>query len=407
MQLPIEEIVIGKRIRQDYGDVHALAESIRLVGLLHPIAINEQCRLIAGARRLRAVQQLGWDKVEVTICRSVDDATKAILAERDENSCRLDLNPIEKNAVIRAVLAVEVPEAKKRHKSNTGGRPPKNSRENFPRVFQDNDKRALARAAKAVGWSYRTAAKSLAVEKSGEDEVIESMVKTGKVDGAFKELERRKAQSERQQRAQSAKRVAGSSDHGIVVGDFRKQAVAPASVDLIFADPPYDRKSLGLYGDLAQFAASALVDGGSLLAYAGQYLLADILPLMTPHLRLWWICGCRHTGKLARMNEYGIVVHWKPIIWLVKGTRRDKLTFVDDLVEGSREKAHHDWQQSEIEAAYFIEKLTDAGELICDPFCGGGTTSVVAKRTARRWLSFEIDPKSAAIARKRVMEAKP
>lgn len=38
------------------------------------------------------------------------------------------------------------------------------------------------------------------------------------------------------------------------------------SVDLIFTDPPYEKKSLHLYGDLAQCAARWLKPGGLLMA---------------------------------------------------------------------------------------------------------------------------------------------
>lgn len=41
-------------------------------------------------------------------------------------------------------------------------------------------------------------------------------------------------------------------------------------------------------------------------------------------------------------------------------------------------------------AAFFIEFLTDPGDLILDPFAGSNTTGYVAECLNRRWLSFEI-----------------
>jgi ParB family chromosome partitioning protein len=54
----------GKRHRQDYGDLDGLAESIAAVGLLHPVVVNSDGRLIAGARRIMAAaQKLGWTEI--------------------------------------------------------------------------------------------------------------------------------------------------------------------------------------------------------------------------------------------------------------------------------------------------------------------------------------------------------
>lgn len=214
---------------------------------------------------------------------------------------------------------------------------------------------------------------------------------------------------ERQEQAVVAREKVGpvdDNDYGVITGDFREHAdrVSDNSVDLIFCDPPYDRDSVGLYGDLAEFGAAKLVNGGSLMCYAGHYLLPDIFKLMTPHLRYWWMCGCYHTGQLARMTEYGIVVHWKPILWFVKVARGDKNAFIDDLVSGGQEKSHHKWQQAENEAAYYIEKLCHENGLVVDPFCGGGTTAVAAINLDRYCTTFEIDKDSADIARSRIKD---
>jgi ParB-like chromosome segregation protein Spo0J len=222
------------------------------------------------------------------------------------------------------------------------------------------------------------------------------------------EKERAKEEADRQE-ARNLKLVrkeTADDNQNVIVGDFRDHAddIDDESVSLIFTDPPYDRKSLDLYGDLAEFGAAKLQSGGSLLCYAGHYLLADILPRMTAHLRLWWVCCCRHTGKSARMTEYGIVVGWKPILWFVKETRGDKDTFVDDIVVSEMEKGTHAWQQGLVDAEYYIEKLSRPGDLVVDPFCGGGTTAVAAKRLDRRWRTFEIKETAAVKARKRIKD---
>jgi ParB family chromosome partitioning protein len=64
---PIDRILIGKRLRQDVGDLDGLSASIAEVGLLHPIVVTPDNRLVAGYRRLLACRQLGWSEVPVYI----------------------------------------------------------------------------------------------------------------------------------------------------------------------------------------------------------------------------------------------------------------------------------------------------------------------------------------------------
>src|SRR5262249_41028213 len=87
-----------------------------------------------------------------------------------------------------------------------------------------------------------------------------------------------------QQQADREARVALATDlqiEGFHLGDFRAVArnIPDDTVDLVFADPPYDRESLTLYGDLARIAAAKLVEGGSLVCYLGQYQIDKVLEL--------------------------------------------------------------------------------------------------------------------------------
>jgi len=194
---------------------------------------------------------------------------------------------------------------------------------------------------------------------------------------------------------------------GLYHGDFREigDKIPDASVDLIFTDPPYDRKAIELFDGLGRFAARVLRPGGSLVAYIGQIQLPDAVADLSKHLRYWWTCSCYHSGPtLLRMNEYGIVNGWKPMLWFVKETRGDKLKFINDVATGSREKSHHEWQQSEQEARYFIEHLTDADGFVVDPFCGGGTTPAACIGLGRKWAAFEIDEANLARASERISE---
>ena len=53
---------------------------------------------------------------------------------------------------------------------------------------------------------------------------------------------------------------------------------------------------------------------------------------------------------------------------------------------------------------FFIEFLTDPGDLVVDIFSGSNTTGQVAEDLGRRWLSIELDKSYAALSAVRFME---
>lgn len=201
---------------------------------------------------------------------------------------------------------------------------------------------------------------------------------------------------------QPAKDVPGGDP--IRLGDFRELSaeLTDNSVDLIFTDPPYDDESLPLYDQMGAVAARVLKPGGSLVTYCGHMQLLKAGEYLARHLRYWQPLCCLHSGPAARLTEFGVVALFKPMLWFVKGTRSDKHTFVDNVVTGQREKDHHEWQQSEAEAAYFIEMLSPPSGFVVDFFAGGGTTIVAAHRLGRSVIGYEKSAKHHAAAAERL-----
>lgn len=94
MQLPVDSIIIRKRVRKDLGDLTPLVSSLRKYGQLSPILIDTDHELIAGFRRLEAAKRLGWRSVEVIIVDTVSDVQKLEI-ELEENIQRRNLTPDE------------------------------------------------------------------------------------------------------------------------------------------------------------------------------------------------------------------------------------------------------------------------------------------------------------------------
>jgi hypothetical protein len=94
-QIPIADVVVGERFRKDLGDLRTLMDSIKGVGLLQPVVLTPELRLIAGHRRLKACQELGWTHIPAYII-NIDDVVRG---EHDENALRKALLPSEMVAI--------------------------------------------------------------------------------------------------------------------------------------------------------------------------------------------------------------------------------------------------------------------------------------------------------------------
>ena len=95
MKIKINEIIVNDRMREaNQEKVIGLSESIKDIGLLQPICINEQNILVAGLHRLEACKLLEYDEIECNVL-NFEDGNKQRLAEIDENLIRNDLTAKE------------------------------------------------------------------------------------------------------------------------------------------------------------------------------------------------------------------------------------------------------------------------------------------------------------------------
>jgi len=177
----IDEISVGFRYRRDLGDVRALARSIEEVGLLHPVVVTPDGRLIAGRRRLEACRLLGWRDVPVTVV----DLLQAARGEAHENFVRKDLLPSEIVALKRAIEPLERKEARLRQ-----GLRSDLAVEEGAAAGDARDK-----IARYLGVGRTTIERAEAVVEAAEDDpdeygpLVEQMDRSGKVSGAFRRLQ--------------------------------------------------------------------------------------------------------------------------------------------------------------------------------------------------------------------------
>lgn len=218
-------------------------------------------------------------------------------------------------------------------------------------------------------------------------------VKTGKVSvsKALREVKRKERESELDQ-AQAELSAEAKEDLRKVcdirhcsMEDLFESGVNP---DAVITDLPYPKKFLPLYGELAKRCAKAKVPLVAVMC--GQSYLPEIMNLMTPHLKyLWTMAYLVPGGQSATQWETNVNIGWKPV--LLFGELSSRIGDVVSSDVNDNDKRFHDWGQSESGIARLVERLTKPGQLVCDPFLGGGTTAVVCRRLARRFVGCDID----------------
>lgn len=99
MKIPIEFIIVPENRRKiDMEKVNQLAESIRELGLLNPITITKNNRLVAGLHRLEAFKLCGEKEIDVSYFEG--DTLHLELAEIDENLVRNELHYIDRADIL-------------------------------------------------------------------------------------------------------------------------------------------------------------------------------------------------------------------------------------------------------------------------------------------------------------------
>lgn len=248
----------------------------------------------------------------------------------------------------------------------------------------------------------------------------------------------------------------------VLIGDCAAEmAKLPAqSVDLVFADPPYN---LQLQGDLKRpddSRVDAVDDPWDKFASFSAYddftraWLAACRRVMKPTATLW-VIGSYHNifrvGAILQDLRYWILndVVWRKanpmpnfrgrrftnahetLIWAARESGGKGYTFNYEALKAGNDgvqmrsdwtialctgeerlkagdgKKLHPTQKPEALLARVILASSRPDDLVLDPFCGTGTTGAVAKRLGRRFIGIERERTYAAAARARMASVVP
>jgi modification methylase len=236
--------------------------------------------------------------------------------------------------------------------------------------------------------------------------------------------------------------------------------LAAGSVDLVFADPPYN---LQLRGDLKRpddsrvdavdddwdkFASFAAYDD-----FTRAWLLA-CRRVMKRNATLWvigsyhnifrvgtilqdvgfWILNdviWRKTNPMPNFRGRRFTNAHETLIWAARGAEAKSYTFNYEALKAGNEdvQMRSDWtlplctgeerlkspqggklhptQKPESLLARVILASSRPDDLVLDPFCGTGTTGAVARRLRRRFIGIEREGDYAAAAERRIAAVEP
>jgi ParB-like chromosome segregation protein Spo0J len=213
-----------------------------------------------------------------------------------------------------------------------------------------------------------------------------------------REVKRRRAQ-ERVASRESDRAVALTLNHPLG-GEAYRLAVAdcakwfdlqePGSIDAIITDPPYPEEFLPVYGTLSFGAARVLKPGGHCLVMCGQSHLSDVMAYMEQAMKYQWTLAYLTPGQSTQVFGRRVKSNWKPVLWYTNG--KTECEHVEDsITSDENDKRFHRWGQSVGGMLRLVERFTVRGELVCDPFCGAGTTGVASVLAGRLFVGVDID----------------
>jgi len=373
------------RFRKDIGDLTDLKESIKKHGLIHPIVVDSNGELISGERRLKACEELGIEPVYRTV--DFDDPKGA---EVDENTVRKPFTPSE---------IYEISQYYNKKLSNQGERSDlcvNHTEVKHPRDVVSN----------VVGVGNQTLSRINTIFEKADEET-KKKVDDGKVsvDKAYKQVKREEKKKE--ESVKGAQVEIDYSDIDFRLGDFVDvlSDVPDGSIDLILTDPPYPGEFIEQWSRLSEFASRKLKKNGFCIAYSGQLNLPEVMRRMSEHLDYYWTFCLTHSGTKQFITPRTLYCGWKPILVFQNGFKRIDNAFTD-IIDGSGiEKTHHKWQQAEQELTPIINHFSSPGDIILEPFAGGGTTIIAAYKSKRRVIAAEIEEDSYNIAKGRINDS--
>jgi len=254
----------------------------------------------------------------------------------------------------------------------------------------------------------------------------------------------------------------GKIFHGNCI-EILENDIAEKSINLIFADPPYNLSGNALnltnnttggayykinenwdmfnYEDYIDFTKNwiksckkVLIENGSLYVSCNQHNIGEILTIgKKSGFKLNNIITWYKINAMPNITKRTFTHSTEFVCWFVKGKNwifnyndvkefnphktkdgsnkqmRDFLDFIElpivqgkERIKGKDGRAAHPTQKPEKLLELIIKASSNENDIVLDPFFGSGTTGAVAEKLKRKWIGIEKNEKYIGVAEKRV-----
>lgn len=194
----------------------------------------------------------------------------------------------------------------------------------------------------------------------------------------------------------------------IVTGDSRllAKSIPDKSVDVIFTDPIYQNQDD--YFWLSEIALRILKPIGRVLIWSnGNWHYRNTQWLEETGLTYRWDFTCAISGVSSVGFCGKVVAASNRIVWLDIDGQSKMYNFLKDgfiSVPVRGMKTNHKWTKDPVFTTKAVLAFSTEGQVVYDPFCGGGTILHAVKKTGRSFIASEIEPKTAELARSRIRQ---
>lgn len=409
--VPLDSIVVRRdtRQRRELSDIEVLADSIRRLGLIHPLVVTrDELVLVAGERRYAALRRLGWVTVPVQYTDELEPARLRAI-ELEENIKRQDITWQDQVRAVREYHALRASEEPKWSQEST---------------------------AEAIGLSRQQTGSMLAVanELARGNKSLESLPKFSTAYGIVSRAAERRDFQNLMNLHESFAGVVLSADRpaeSIITTDFTEWVhteVVPR-FNLIHCDFPYGIQA----DDFNQGGASA--HGGYIDTPEHWANLMDALEITTnrftapsAHLMFWFAmrkADERLYEPTARaLDRLGWDLNPQPLIWMKSdgagilpdpergprqiyetclfGSRGDRkiVRAVSNAYAAPTVRERHMSEKPEPMLRHFFGMLVDENTVMLDPTCGSGSALRAAESLGAKYvLGLESNEEFADRAR--------
>ena len=199
----------------------------------------------------------------------------------------------------------------------------------------------------------------------------------------------------------------------LYLGDCREILPTLSKVDAVVTDPPFNAGKDFANDSMPEDEWKAFCDGfaatikplnpSNILVEVGKND-AVMRGALDRQFRYRWAICLNYTNSMRQgavgFSNTGLV------LWYGDGKCRKRfMDRIDAPLEETTKQFSHPSPKTTAHYMRLVDMFSAAGEIVCDPFMGSGTTGVACSNLSRAFIGIEIEPKYFDIACARISAA--